>query len=182
MIRTRRDLALASCSDDVAGTVLISAEKRSAALNFLRLIWFGRIKRGIGSLRIACRPTGDRQLLVIVRAVPVSCPLPHVPSHVVKSVSIGWVLRHRCNADKSIFASVVYWKVSLVSVRHPLVMRTKLIAPHKRLSRRPSTCGKFPLCLSWQSLSSPFCESLSVGVCDVHDWIVILAPDVAVRT
>src|SRR5215472_16912473 len=160
MIGAGRDLALASRTDDVAGAVLISAEKRSTTLNSLRLIWFGGIERGIWSSRIACHPISCRQLLVIVRAVPVARPLPDIPRHVVESVLIRWILGYWGNANESIFARITHWKVTLVSVRHPIVFWTKLIAPHK-------------------GLSCPLRVGLGVGVRDVHDWIVIFAFDIA---
>ena len=54
VVGSRANFTFTSCSDHVAGAILIGAEKGSSAMNLLRLARFGGIERRIRPLRIPC--------------------------------------------------------------------------------------------------------------------------------
>ena len=112
----------------------------------LGLVGFIGIERRRGALRIAGHTAGGHQLLVIIGAIPIAGPLPDIAGHVIQSISVGSVLRHGGNPSVAVLARVGIWEVSLVRVRHPLALRTELIAPHEWLPRKPATCRKLPFC------------------------------------
>lgn len=84
VVSSGADFAHASRANHVMRAVLICAEEGSSAVNSLELARFIRIERRIRSLRIACNPTQRRQLLIVVRTVPIPRPLPHIASHVIQ--------------------------------------------------------------------------------------------------
>src|SRR5580692_12841613 len=47
------DFTFAAGADHVAGAILIGAEERTAAMDFLLVVGFGGIEGGVGALRIA---------------------------------------------------------------------------------------------------------------------------------
>src|SRR5882672_402585 len=131
VICTRADLALTPRADHIARTILIRAQKRASAMRFLSLIRFGRVERRIRPLRISRHVTGIRQLAVVVRPIPVARPLPHVPRHVIKTVTVRWESGNCGDPYVAVFPRVLNWKSALKSIRHPPSVWPERIAPNK---------------------------------------------------
>src|SRR6202008_3742566 len=92
------DIPFAASAHHVTRTILVRAEKRSAALHTLRRVIAGIIA-GIRTQWIPCYDdTPELQPRVIVGPIPVAAPLPNVACHVVKSVTVRWKLRNRRGA------------------------------------------------------------------------------------
>src|ERR1700722_2259141 len=147
-------------------------------MHFLGLARFRRIIRSIRSLRVA-RCAAGFELLVVVRAIPVTGPLPHVARHIVESISVGRKLRHRSKSDVAVFAGIFVREMPLVSVSHPFAIGTKVIAPDIRPAGKSATSRKLPLSFRRQTFAGPLCVRLSVFIRDVDDRVVSLARDVA---
>jgi hypothetical protein len=79
-------------------------------------------------------------------------------------------------------AAVLVWKMTLVSIGHPLAARAEFVSPDKRLSGLPTTSGEFPLRFGGQALAGPLRIGQSVFIGDLDDGVVVLAVDVALRT
>src|ERR1041385_5173607 len=120
MARARTDLAFSPRTHHVTGTRLGCAKERAAPLNLLRLIRFGRIERRVGTPRILNGPPRGRELLIIIRPVPIAGPLPDVAGHIEKAVAVGRILRYRRHTGITVFGGVVVWEVTFVRIRHPL--------------------------------------------------------------
>src|SRR5215469_6370605 len=155
MIAAARNLALAAAAYQVAGAVLVSTQERSAAQNALLFARFGGVPGRIGPLWIARRPALRRQLLVVIRAVPVAGPLPDVARHVVESVRVGGKLRHRSDARESIRALVLEREMALVGVGHPLSLRMKVVSPGVEVPGEAAARGELPLGFRGQALAHP---------------------------
>src|SRR5215831_14735236 len=155
MIAAARNLALAAAAYQVAGAVLVSTQERSAAQNALLFARFGGVPGRIGPLWIVRRPALRRQLLVVIRAVPVAGPLPDVARHVVESVRVGGKLRHRSDARESIRALVLERKMALVGVGHPLSLRMKVVSPGVEVPGEAAARGELPLGFRGQALAHP---------------------------
>src|SRR5215471_7708538 len=129
MICTRIRFAFAASADDVAGTILLIAKKRSAAMDPLLLVRLSRIKWRIRPLRVTRYSAFICQRLVVIRAIPIAAPFPNVAGHVVQAVTIWRKGFHRGDAGETVFARVFDRKFSLPRVGHPFSLRTKFIAP-----------------------------------------------------
>ena len=88
MIGTGVDFAFAACADDIAGTILLVAKERAAAMNAFLFVRLSGIEWCVRSLRIVRDAAFIRYCLVVIRAIPVAAPFPNVPGHVVKAVAI----------------------------------------------------------------------------------------------
>src|SRR5436853_3209994 len=80
MIAPGADFAFASCPDHIARAVLVGAEERAAAVDALFFGRLARIKAALRPLRIAHHASGPRELIVIIRPIPIVAPFPHVAS------------------------------------------------------------------------------------------------------
>src|SRR5215469_1269667 len=134
MIRASVNLTFAACADDVAGTILLIAKKRAAAMNAFLFVRLRRIGRRIWSLWITRDSAFVCKRLVIVRAIPVTAPFPHVAGHVINTVPIWWKRFHGRNPGVTVFASIFHWKFPLPGVGHPFAAGAKFVAPHIHLS------------------------------------------------
>src|SRR5271170_4588958 len=141
---------------------------------------FGRIKRSVGSLRIASNSAGCDELLVIVGTIPVACPLPYVAGHVVKAIRICRELRNWSQACEAVGAGVLIGEVSLMGIGHPFSVGAKVVSPDEGLAGLAATRGEFPLRFGGQPLARPFCVGQCIFVRDLHDGVVIFTLDVAV--
>src|SRR5271169_2026523 len=182
MIGPSGNFAFASCAHYIARAVLVSAQKRSAAVNFL---FFGRlrgIKRRVRPLRISRHASCDCQLLVVVRAIPVTGPLPHIACHVIQAVTIRRKLRNWSNPRVPVVSGIGVGKMSLVCVGHPLSARPEFVAPRVALSRETSACRKFPLRFRGQTLPRPLGIGQGVRIGHLDDWIFFTTLEIGVRT
>src|SRR5438445_462973 len=102
-------------------------------MNFLVLVRLVRIERRFRPLRNGSNTFSSRKVLVVIRTIPVTRPLPDIAGHVIQAISIRRILRYRRDADASILADVLIWEVPLVRVGHPLSIRLKFSAPHEWL-------------------------------------------------
>src|SRR5262252_711632 len=84
MIGSRAELSFPTRADHVPRAVLVGTEKRSAAMDLLRLARLGRIERRARPARIARNGARGHELCVVVRAIPVARPLPGIAGHVVE--------------------------------------------------------------------------------------------------
>src|SRR5215831_8287002 len=134
MIRSGIDFALTARPHKVAGTKLLIAKKRAAAMDPLLLIRLSRIKWRVRSLRIARDSAFVGQRRVIVRAVPIAAPFPHVSGHIVKTVAIWRKGFHRGDSGVTVLPRIFHRKFSLPGVGHPFSAWTKFVAPHICLS------------------------------------------------
>src|SRR5215472_5891106 len=134
MIGSCVDFPFAPSADDVARAVLVGTEVRTSPVHLLGLVWIVGIEGGIRTLRVACHSPRRRQLLVVVRAIPVAGPLPYVACHVVQPVSVGRILGYGSNADVTVLSGVFIWEMSLVGVGHPLAVGPERFTPHERLA------------------------------------------------
>src|SRR5450755_366534 len=151
-------------------------------MNLLCLSRFAGIIGGLGSMWIARHPTRRNELLIIVGTIPVAGPLPYVPSHVVKTVAVGRILACRGDPNVSVRSGVMVGKVTLVSVRHPLAVRAKLITPYERLPGQPAPRGELPLGFCGKSLLRPPGVGLCIRVGNMHDGEILLSAQIALRT
>ena len=90
MIRAGVDLPFAARADDVTRAVLVVAKKRAAAMHAFFLVRLGRIEWRIRTLGIVCDAAFVGQRLVVIRAIPITTPLPHITGHVVETVTVDW--------------------------------------------------------------------------------------------
>ena len=88
MIGTGVDFAFAACADDIAGTILLVAKERAAAMNAFLFVRLSGIEWCVRSLRIVRDAAFIRYCLVVTRAIPIAAPFPNVAGHVVKAVAI----------------------------------------------------------------------------------------------
>src|SRR5436309_3272325 len=174
MVRPGSDLSLAARADHVARTVLIRAEERTAAHGTLWLGGLARVERGLGPLGIASHASRPSQLVVVVGAIPITDPLPHVAGHVVQPVPVGRKPRHRPDAREPVLARVVVGKMPLVGVRHPLAPWLERVAPRIELPGETAARRELPLRFGRQALPGPRRIRLRVCVGDVHYRELIL--------
>src|SRR5580658_1002914 len=175
MIRPGAYLSLASSADHVARAILIGAKKRTSTLRFLWLSGLGRIEGRLWTVGITRHAVHTRQLLVVIRAIPIARPLPHVPRHIIKTVAVRRKPPDCRDPHVVVFSRVLVWKMTLKRIGHPLSFWPKLIPPDKWLSSQSTACREFPFGLGWQSLTGPFRISRSILVGDVHHRIVPLS-------
>src|SRR5215467_3526101 len=124
-------------------------------MDLLGLIRFGWIIRRIGAMRVARNTAAGSELPIVVRTIPVACPLPHIAGHIIEAIGIRREFRHRRNAYIAIIASIFIGEMPLMRISHPLAMRPEIIPPHEWLSGKTAACGELPLGFSWQSLACP---------------------------
>src|SRR5262249_46566106 len=129
MVCAGADLALAASANDVSRAVLIGTEERTAAMNLFLLGGLIGIVSRVGALGIAWYAAGGDELLVVVRTIPVSRPLPNVAGHIVEAVRIRRELRNRRDPDVAVVTTVFVGEVPFVSICHPLAVRTEGVAP-----------------------------------------------------
>src|SRR5271169_2899087 len=182
MIGPSGNFAFASCAHYIARAVLVSAQKRSAAVNFLFFVRLRGIKRRVRPLRISRHASCDCQLLVVVRAIPVTGPLPHIACHVIQAVTIRRKLRNWSNPRVPVVSGIGVGKMSLVCVGHPLSARPEFVAPRVALSRETSACRKFPLRFRGQTLPRPLGIGQGVRIGHLDDWIFFTTLEIGVRT
>ena len=78
-------LAFSPSAHDVAGTILVSAEKRAAALDSFSFNGLVGIVRIIGALRIPRNRTACGESCIVDGTIRVARPLPDIPRHVVEA-------------------------------------------------------------------------------------------------
>src|ERR1700757_1419504 len=107
MICSCGNLALASSSDHVARAVLIRAQKRTPAVDLFLFGRFRGIEGSFRAFRIARHSANLGELSVVVRAIPVGGPLPNVPGHVIKPVTIGQEVADGGDANETVSAGIL---------------------------------------------------------------------------
>src|SRR5688572_10308272 len=80
MVRRSTDIALTARANHVARAVLIGAQEGAAAMDAFHHARFARIERGCRTARVTSDDRGRSQFGVVVRAIPVTHPLPDIPS------------------------------------------------------------------------------------------------------
>ena len=79
MVHARANISLAASADDVSGAVLIGAEgENHRGASFSILLSFRRVEGCVGASRIARHAAGRRKDGIVIRAIPIARPLPHV--------------------------------------------------------------------------------------------------------
>ena len=79
----RVNIALATPTGHVAGTVRLATQKRAAFLDALLDSWLVGVEAVFGAFGVLCRALGK-----VVRAVPVRAPLPDIARHAVEAKGI----------------------------------------------------------------------------------------------
>ena len=123
MIASRIDLALAARPHDVAGAILIVAEKGTAFVDALFLRRLGGIERAFRAWRVSRDAALLGKFLKIIRAIPIATPLPDVAGHVIEAVAIWRKRFHGRDTGKSVFACVLDRELSLIAVCRELPVR-----------------------------------------------------------
>ena len=116
---------------------------------------FAGIERVGRSLRVAGDAADRRQLPVVVRAIPIADPLPHVAGDVMEPVAVRGELRHWRESRERIRAGIVIGKVTLMAVGHPPIRDLERIAPGEELPRQAAARRKFPFRFRRQPLAGP---------------------------
>src|SRR5438105_4792714 len=88
MIRAGVGLALAASTYHVAAAILIGAQIRSGAMNFLGYPGLAGIDAIGRSLRITRYLSGGSERLIVIGPIPIRSPLPHISRHVVEAVAV----------------------------------------------------------------------------------------------
>src|SRR5277367_2394572 len=117
MIRAGANFSLTSSAHHVARAILIGAQERASPLSFL---WLGRLGRIVGRLRtlgISRNAARSHQLRVVIRPIPITRPLPHVPGHVVEAVAVRRKPPHCSYADIFVLTRVLVGKMTLKGIR-----------------------------------------------------------------
>src|ERR1700722_7271748 len=140
-------------------------------MSLFSLVRFGRVERCIRTFRISRNPPCAGELLIVIRTIPIVGPLPHIPGHIVKAVSVGRKSPRAGDADVLVFPSVLERKLALKRVGHPLAVRSEFIAPAKRLAGQTAPRSEFPFGLRGQSLASPFRISPCRWIRNLHNRI-----------
>ena len=124
-----------------------------------------------------------RELRVVLGAIPVAHPLPHIAADVIESVAVGRKLRDGRDAREAVGTAVAIGKVALMAVGHPCSALSRrrglleFIAPGKDLPRQSPSSRKFPLGFSGKPLACPFRVSNGIFVRDVHDRMFLFPLD-----
>ena len=118
--------------------------------------------------------------LVLLRK-PVGRPFPDIADHVVHAIAIGRKRRHRRRAVKTVLAAVLVREIALPGVGHVLAAGRELVAPGELGAVEPAARGELPFGFGRQVLAGPCGVGQRVGVSDVHDGMIILRVDVALR-
>src|SRR5262245_18991541 len=147
--------AFAASARYVAPAVLVSAEVRAAAMYALGHARFLGIQAVLRALRIRGDLSAGSENPVIIRAVPVGNPLPHVTGHIPQTVPVGWERACRRRAPIAIFGNIVIGKVSLEGIGHVLAAGHELVAPVVRFAVEPAARRKFELRFCWQAPARP---------------------------
>src|SRR5215469_7292965 len=182
MIRAGADFTFSPSTHDIARTILICAQKRSAALHALFLGWFGRVEGRVRTLGIACDCTCRRKLLVVIRSIPIAGPLPNVSCHVIQAIAIRRKLLDRRDPHIAVFPTIGFRKMALECVGHPFAVRPERRTPRKRLARKSAPGRRLPLGLSGQALSRPVRIGERILVCDVNNGILSPSFQIADRS
>src|SRR4029077_13908428 len=182
MVRARIGLALPAAACDVARAILIGAEERAASVHFLFYTGLAGIETVRRPLRIARERSLRNQRLIVVVAIPVAGPFPHVAGHVVESVGVRRERGNRGSTLVAVFFRILVWKMPLEGVRHELAAWLQLIAPGVGLSFQPAALREFVFSFLRQALAGPFCVGQHVFIGDVHDRILPAILDRAFRS
>src|SRR5947199_9167022 len=130
MICAGVDLTFAACADNVAGTILLIAKKRAAAMDALLLIRLSRIKCRIRPLWIARYSAFVGEYLLVIRAIPIAAPFPNVAGYVVEPIAVTGDRFHRGDGSESVFGCIFHSKCALPRVGHPSPTGTQFTAPY----------------------------------------------------
>src|SRR5580704_2185659 len=114
-------------------------------MGFLPFVWFAGIVRCLRTLRISCYPARIRQLLVVIRPIPVARPLPYVSRHIIKAVAVRRESRGSADSHIVVFPGVPNRKLTLKGICHPLTAGTKLVSPNILFSTQTTSRREFPL-------------------------------------
>ena len=155
--------------DDLAGDF----DLRLARVVAVLLAAAARIFRNAARLR--------RVGLVLLRK-PVGGPFPDIADHVVHAVAVGRKRRYGRRAIKTVLAAVLVREIALPGVGHVLAAGRELVAPGELGAVEAAARGEFPFGFGRQILAGPCGVGQRVGVSDVHDGMIILRVDVALRT
>src|ERR1700741_1597581 len=122
------------------------------------------------------------ELGVIVGAIPIADPFPHVSADVVKTVVVRLKAAYGSYADLAVGARIAIREMALVRIPEPLIALRELVAPRKDFSRDTAASRKLSLRFGRQALSGPPRIGEAVLVGDVHDRLAVLTFDRAVGT
>src|SRR5215831_1924430 len=106
MIGASAHFSFPASSDDVAGTVLVRTEKRATANHAFSFRGLVGVVRRVRAPGVPRNSGHGRQLEVIIWAIPIAGPLPHVACHVVQAVWIRRVVRDGRDSMESVFTVV----------------------------------------------------------------------------
>src|SRR5690606_15348497 len=126
-------------ASDITFAILFVAKKGSTALHTFYRSRF----HGIVAIRRTCW-IFRRTAFIIIRAVVVRTPFPHIAIHIIQAPWIGLIGLHGGRAFIPIFSFILYRETSLVYVGHPLTPGLELVAPIILGVRIPGSCGIFP--------------------------------------
>src|SRR5262245_60143566 len=125
-------------------------QERAAASDALRRPRFVRVPTVGWALRVDNRAVPGAPI-ILIRAIPVSTPLPDVPGHVEEAVIVRGVTLHRGRAGVAVEFGVLVRKVALPDVRE-FAFRWRVVAPRVALLFQPAARCEFPLSLGRKSL------------------------------
>ena len=128
-------------------------------------------------MRIDRDAAGFRELLIIIRAIPIAAPFPNVAGHVVKAIAVRRELRDRRDTDEAIFACILNRKLSLVvlAIHLPSGLNS---SPHDvGLPRQTSARREFKFRFGWQTFARPLRIRFRIGISDLHDRIFFFSLD-----
>src|SRR5580658_2259811 len=103
VIRSSAHLAFAPSAHHVARAILIGAQERTSPLSFLPFVRFARVVGRSRALGISRYAGHIHQLLVVIRAIPIARPLPHIPGHIIKTVAVRWKTPDCCDPRDVVF-------------------------------------------------------------------------------
>src|ERR1700760_5148500 len=97
---------------------------------------------------------------------PVTAPLPHIPSHGEKAITVPRKSIHRAGPRIPILRKVVLREITLPNVAHMRSFRNQHITPGVKLLLKAAARGIFPLRFRRQRLSRP--RSIGAGIVPRH--------------
>uniref|UniRef100_A0A146M943 Uncharacterized protein n=1 Tax=Lygus hesperus TaxID=30085 RepID=A0A146M943_LYGHE len=148
-----------STRTSVAVAIRYVTHEGTAFLHFLyTIVWASRVVQG--SFVMHCSP-------------PVFNPLPDVSRHFVKAEIVGWERPGGSCPLETVFFIVVFREHARPGVSPVFVEGFHIVAPWKIFFIFSTSTSVFPLCFSWQSLSSPFAVSHGIIPRNSNNWMVL---------
>src|SRR6266550_673034 len=135
----------------------------------------------VAAARIFRNTARLRRIGFVSGGVPVRRPFPDIADHVVDAVTIRRKRRHWRGALKAIRVQILPRELTLPGVSQVRAAGREFIAPGEFGTVEAAASGEFPLCFGRQILTGPFCVSKRIGKGHVHDGMVVMHIDVALR-